>query len=206
MRKPGWFAGGAVAGVLLAAAGGLVFLKTRANGFSARAKPSALEEYLAEAARSAAIPAGAKEKSNPVPNSREVLAEARAHWADHCALCHSNDGSGETDMGRQMYPPAPDMRKEHTQRLTDGELFYIIENGIRLSGMPAWGDGKEEHSQDSWKLVHFIHHLPALSPEEIREMEKLNPKSPDELEEERQEKEFLNGQTPGKSPKQHHHH
>src|SRR5262249_50296644 len=119
---------------------------------------------------------------------------------------HSNDGSGETAMGQQMYPPAPDMRKEHTQRLTDGELFYIIENGIRLSGMPAWGSVTEEHAQDSWKLVHFIRHLPALSLEEIRKMEKLNPKSPDELDEERQEEEFLKGQTPGKSPKQQHHH
>jgi hypothetical protein len=53
-----------------------------------------------------------------------------------------------------MYPPAPDMRKERTQRMTDGELFYIIENGIRLSGMPAWG-GSEPAGQDSWKLVHF---------------------------------------------------
>src|SRR5215472_9098282 len=166
MGKPGWFAGGAVAGVLFAAVCGLVFLKTRADGFSARAKPSALEQYLAETARSAAMPVGAREKSNPIPNSREVIAEARAHWADHCAICHSNDGSGETAMGQQMYPPAPDMLKEHTQRLTDGELFYIIENGIRLSGMPAWGSVTEEHAQDSWKLVHFIRHLPALSLEE----------------------------------------
>jgi mono/diheme cytochrome c family protein len=206
MQKLGLFVGGAVAVLLLAAAGRLIFLKTRANGFSARAKPSGLEEYLAETARRTALPASARVKSNPISNSGEVLAEARAHWADHCAICHSNDGSGDTVMGRQMYPPAPDMRKERTQRLTDGELFYIIENGIRLSGMPAWGSGTEKDAQDSWKLVHFIRHLPALSPEEIREMEKLNPKSPDELEEERQEEEFLKGQTPGKAPKQHHHH
>jgi mono/diheme cytochrome c family protein len=206
MRKLGWFAGGAVAVVMLAAAGGFVFLKTGANGFSARAKPSGLETYLAEMARSVAVPAGVREKRNPIPNSVEVLAEARAHWADHCATCHSNDGSGDTALGRQMYPPAPDMRKQHTQRLTDGELFYIIENGIRLSGMPAWGSGTEKDAQDSWKLVHFIRHLPALSPAEIKEMEKLNPKSPDEWEEERQEAEFLRGQTPGEAPKQHHHH
>jgi mono/diheme cytochrome c family protein len=206
MRKLGWFVGGAVAVVLVAGAGGVVFLKTRANGFSARAKPSGLEEYLALTARRAALPAGARDKRNPISHSSGVLAEARAHWADHCATCHSNDGSGDTAMGRQMYPPAPDMRKERTQRLTDGELFYIIENGIRLSGMPGWGSGTEKDAQDSWKLVHFIRHLPALSPEEIKEMEKLNPKSPDELEEERQEEEFLKGQTPGKAPKQHHHH
>src|SRR5215831_7135039 len=92
MRKIGWFVGGAVAVVLLAAAGGFVFLKTRANGFSARDKPSGLEEYLALTARRAALPVDAREKRNPISNSSEVLAEARAHWADHCAICHSNDG------------------------------------------------------------------------------------------------------------------
>jgi hypothetical protein len=71
-----------------------------------------------------------------VANSNEVLADAKAHWADHCALCRGNDGSGQIAMGQRMYPPAPDMRKNRTQRLTDGELFYIIENGIRLTGIP----------------------------------------------------------------------
>ena len=89
--------------------------------------------------------------------------------------------------------------------MTDGELFYIIENGIRLSGMPARG-GSHEGEQDSWKLVHFIHHLPDLSPSEIKEMEKLNPKSPEQLEEEKQEEQFLKGQPASEAPKQAHHH
>ena len=97
------------------------------------------------------------------------------------------------------------MRQEHTQRLTDGELFYIIENGIRLSGMPAWGSGTDQDAQDSWKLVHFIRHLSALSPGEIKEMERLNPKSPEDLEEEKLEEQFLKGETPTQAPKQHHH-
>jgi mono/diheme cytochrome c family protein len=206
MQKLVWFLVGTITLVVVIAAAGLIFLKTRANGFSARAQPSALEEFAAETARKMALPAGAREKRNPIANSSDVLAEARAHWADHCALCHANDGSGDNTMGRRMYPPAPDMRKERTQSLTDGELFYIIENGIRLTGMPAWGSGTDKDAQDSWKLVHFIRHLPALSADEIREMEKLNPKSADELEEERQEEQFLKGQTPGEAPKEHHHH
>ena len=107
-------------------------------------------------------------------------------------------------MGKQMYPPAPDMREPSTQQMTDGELFYIIENGIRLSGMPAWGTpGGDE--QDSWKLVRFIRHLPSLSAREMEEMEQMNPKSPDELKEEQEEKEFLNGgQIHVQEP--HHHH
>lgn len=205
MQRFVWLLAGAVGLAIVTAAAGLIFLKTSANGFSARSRPSALEEFAARTARRMALPPGAKDKRNPVPNSNEVLAEARAHWADHCATCHGNDGTGHTDMGRSMYPPAPDMRQEHTQRLTDGELFYIIENGIRLSGMPAWGSGTDQDAQDSWKLVHFIRHLSALSPGEIKEMERLNPKSPEDLEEEKLEEQFLKGETPTQAPKQHHH-
>jgi mono/diheme cytochrome c family protein len=130
------------------------------------------------------MPAEAKNKQNPVPNSPQVIAEGKAHWADHCATCHANNGSGQTEMGKNMYPPSPDMRKQETQQMTNGELFYVIENGVRLSGMPAWGTGAHEDQESSWKLVRFIRHLPDLSQEEISEMEKLNPKSPDELQEE----------------------
>ncbi len=199
-----WFAAGAIAIVVVVGSGGLIFLKTGANGFSARSAPSFLETFAAQQARGMAMPAATKNRPNPVANSKEVLDEAMAHWADHCAVCHSNDGSGEIEMGHHMYPHAPDMRKPGTQKLTDGELFYIIENGIRLSGMPAWG-GSEAGEKDSWKLVHFIRHLPDLSPAEIAQMEELNPKGPEDKEQEEQEKQFLNGQTPTEAPKQHKH-
>ena len=204
MRYLIWFLAGAVAVAVVVCGAGLIFVKTRANGFSARAEPSVLETFAARTARDMALPHSARERRNPVSKSREVLEEAKAHWADHCAVCHANDGSGQTEMGKGMYPPAPDMRKERTQRMTDGELFYIIENGIRLSGMPAWS-GPGEEGQASWKLVHFIRRLPALSPNEIAEMEKLNPKSPNEQEEEKQEQQFLKGLPSGDAPKQHHH-
>ncbi len=134
-------------------------------------------------------------------------AGGRKNKADHCATCHANDGSGQTEMAKNMYPPAPDMRKHETQGMTDGELFYVIENGIRLSGMPAWGTGSHEDQESSWKLVRFIRHLPNLPPEEISKMEKLNPKTSDELEEEQQEEQFLKGQpsNPSTSPDEHHH-
>src|ERR1700676_4637080 len=205
MNRLGWFVLGAISLSAIAFAAGAAFV-LRAHGFSASEQPSNVERWIARKARSAALSSDARARTNPIPNSPEVLSEARAHWADHCAVCHANDGSGNNTMGRQMYPPAPDMRKERTQRMTDGELFYIIENGIRLSGMPSWGSGTDQDAQDSWKLVHFIRHLPALSSGEIKEMEKLNPKSPDELDEERQEEQFLKGETPVGAPKEHHHH
>ena len=204
MQKLIWFLAGALALVAIVGVGGLVFLQTRANGFSARMPPSALEALAARQARAMAVPAGAKERTNPVPDSPEVQAEARAHWADHCATCHANNGSGDSEMGKHMYPPAPDMRKPETQNLTDGELFYIIQNGIRLTGMPSWGSGTSQDEQDSWKLVRFIRHLPKLTAQEEQEMEELNPKSPEELKEEQEEREFLNGGQSHEQPQHKH--
>ena len=205
MRALLWLLSGALALVVLIGAGGYVYARYFAHGFSARVSPSAIEASAASLALKLAIPAAARDRQNPVPLSDEVLAEARAHWADHCAACHANDGSGQIPMGQQMYPPSPDMRRQTTQQKTDGELFYIIENGIRLTGMPAWG-GNPRHEQDSWKLVRFIRRLPSLTQAEIREMESLNPKTPDDIEEEKQEAEFLRGAAPAEPAPEHHHH
>ena len=193
VRSLRWIAVFVAAVVVLAVAAGYVYLRTATDGFSARAKPTAFETMAARTARGLALSASVRDRQNPVPDSEKVQAEGREHWADHCALCHANDGSGNTEMGRQMYPPAPDMRGQDTQRLTDGELFYIIENGIRMTGMPAWGSGSERDQQDTWKLVRFIRRLPAITAAELEKMKDFNPRSPQEIREEQEEQEFLNG-------------
>jgi len=182
-----------------------IFLRSAVHGFSARERPTGIETFLARSARRWAVPGDARRQTNPAPVTLDVLTEARSHWADHCASCHANDGSGNTEMGRNLYPRAPDMRGPATQNLTDGELFFIIQNGIRLTGMPAWGSGTAHDSADSWKLVRLIRHLAEVSPTEAAEMEKMNPKTPAELDEERAEEKFLNGET-FHVPEQHHHH
>ncbi|MEO8050351.1 MAG: c-type cytochrome [Acidobacteriota bacterium] len=201
MYKLGLF----LAGALSAVATLLGVLLMSAHGFSAREQPGTLERWVARQARALALPKDARQRSNPVPDSPQTLADARAHWADHCAVCHANNGSGDVEMGKHMYPQAPDMRQPETQHMTDGELFFIIQNGIRMTGMPAWGSCSQHDEQDSWKLVRFIRHLPQLSAEEEREMQTLNPKSPDELKEEREERDFLNGES-SHEPTEHHHH
>jgi mono/diheme cytochrome c family protein len=180
--------------VVLVGGGGFVVLSIVRHGVSAKDEPTAFEKVAARAIRHVSIPREAKEQKNPVALRPEVLAEARAHFADHCASCHGNDGKGNTEMGRNLYPKAPDMTREETQKLSDGELFYIIENGIRLTGMPAWGQGTKESTLATWKLVHFIRHLPAVTTEEQAEMKGMNPKSPKDLEEEEAEKNFLQGE------------
>jgi mono/diheme cytochrome c family protein len=200
-----WFFIGILFSAALAIATGLVLIR-QGRGFSTHDQPTAMERWVAGKARAMALPADAKSKSNPIPNGPEVIADARAHWADHCASCHANDGSGDTIVGKNLYPPAPDMRLPATQQLTDAELFYIIQNGIRLTGMPAWGTGASHDEEDSWKLVHFIRHLPQVTLEEKKAMEKMNPKSPDDLREEQEEERFLRGEDSHEATPEHHHH
>jgi mono/diheme cytochrome c family protein len=162
------------------------------DGLSSRAKPTALETMLARNARHLAIPAGARKLQNPAAETPENLRDARLHFADHCAICHANDGSGDTLIGRNLYPKPPDLRQQETQKLADGELFWIIENGVRFTGMAAFG-GAHGSEQDSWKVVRFIRHLPQLTGEERMEMDRYNPKGPEDLEEEQEENDFLRG-------------
>ena len=174
--------------------GGIGLLYFLSSGVSAKEQPGRVEEFIARRVRNMAIARRAKSLTNPVEYSGEVIADGRAHFADHCATCHANDGSGKTTIGQGSWPKAPDMRRAPTQNLTDGELFWIIENGIRFTGMPAWSTGTKEGEEASWHLVHFIRRLPRLTPEELEEMESLNPKSPAEIRQLIEEEKFLKGE------------
>ena len=182
--------------VAVAAIGLTVFIN---RGVSAKETPGRAEEFVARRVRNMAIAGRAKSLTNPVEYSGEVIADGRAHFADHCAMCHANDGSGKTPIARGLWPKAPDMRLPQTQNLSDGELFWIIENGIRFTGMPAWSTGTPEGETASWHLVHFIRRLPKLTPEELEAMEALNPRSPAEIRQEIEEQQFLKGED-DKSP------
>jgi len=183
---------------------GMAYVISR--GFSARAEPSAAEAFLARRLRRLAIPRAARDATNPVPASPEGLADAMEHFADHCAFCHANDGSGKTAIGEGLYPKPPDIRERDTQRLSDGELFYIIENGVRFTGMPAFGTPDRSHDEDSWKLVRLIRHLPEMTDEEVARMKEMNPKSPADLKEEEDINRFLEGNenVPSSEPHRHH--
>ncbi|HMU56248.1 MAG TPA: c-type cytochrome [Nitrospira sp.] len=198
---------GVVIAICLVALGlvGWVGYQLFTTGFSAKTEPYRLEVLMARQIRYLAIPLAQRNAPNPVPLTPAVLKDARAHFADHCAICHANDGSGRTPIGKNVYPKAPDLREADTQSMSDGELFWTIHNGIRFTAMPAWGEGEAEEDLDSWKLVHFIRHLPKITREELEEMKALNPKTKHELEEEAAFDKFLEGDdTDGHSGGHHH--
>jgi mono/diheme cytochrome c family protein len=192
--------------VVAAIAYGAIVLR---HGITARKEPSQAEIGVARALRHLAIPKLDREEENPWKDvaTAEIMKGAREHFADHCAQCHANDGSGNTDMGKSLYPRAPDMRLPATQNLSDGELYYIIRNGVPLTGMPAWGDPHFDQDDDSWQLVLFIRHLAHLTPEELKDMESYNPKGKMEEEDEQEQHEGpVATNPPGKKTEEHHHH
>jgi len=164
--------------LLLVVAGGLGLAYVKLTGLRSQPDPGALETRLARRVRALAVPGDIRALTNPVPASNEAVAAGMKHFARYCANCHGNDGSGEgRAYGRGFFPKSPDMRQAATQGLTDGELFYIIENGVRFTGMPAFGTGTADPKGETlvWQLVQFIRRLPRVSADEIGEMESLNP-------------------------------
>ena len=190
MRRVTLLATGAMLMLGVIVIAGFVYL--RATGLEAMTEPGPIETRVARAARRLATPSAVRSMANPVPKSAEAIADGMAHFADHCAVCHANDGSGDTEMSRGLYPKAPDMRLAATQQLSDGELFYIIEHGIRFTGMPGWTTGTKAGEDSSWQLVHFVRHLPMLTASELEEMKARNPRSPEEIRYEIEEERFLN--------------
>ncbi len=163
----------AVIGLIAVVAFGYFCVSMMQHGYSARKNPSGMETFLARHARGMATPMAAKSRKNPYAGEPPSIAAGRDHWIDHCAQCHGLDGSGNTDIGRNVYPKAPDMRAAATQNLSDGELYYIIANGVRFTGMPGWG--REHSPEETWQLVSFIRHLPHLAPEELEQMKRQAP-------------------------------
>ncbi len=147
---------GALLIAVLAAIGGAALI---ARGFRATTEPSAIEAFLAPIVRNLAIPRRARSEENPLKISPENLAEARDNFLARCANCHGTNADGRAKIGRNLYPRVPDLHAPRTQNLTDGELHYIIENGVMLTGMPAWGNAHQELNDASWKLVLYIRSL-----------------------------------------------
>src|SRR3984885_6859251 len=129
------------------------------QGCTGGKQPSQEETSVANAAKDVTIPLEAGKMKNPLPATDEVVSQGREVFLGSCAQCHGADARGDTDIGRNMYPPAMDLSSSHVQHWSDAELFWIIQNGVRLTGMPSWKSSISDN--DTWKLARFIHSLPS---------------------------------------------
>ena len=162
----------------------IVVLFSFGAGISARREAGQFERQASRAVWRFMVPGPIKIKENPVADSAETVRDATQLWVDRCVVCHANDGGGTT-LGRSLHPSTPDLRKVPTQSLTDGELFYAIEQGIPWTGMPAWGNGSQENERESWALVRFVRNIPRLTPADLRAIEKFVPRAPQRVETDR---------------------
>jgi mono/diheme cytochrome c family protein len=135
----------ALAMAILVASYGLL----RSGDLSARRKPGKFEYAVANYALSLSIPPAARSEKNPIAATSEVLVGATRYYSEDCAVCHGNDGAGKTNIAKGLSPEVPDLRAEHVQKLSDGQMFYVIRNGIRFTGMPGW----DLRDEQIWKLV-----------------------------------------------------
>lgn len=139
---------------------------------------------------------GGKDDQNPVPDTAANVDEGKHHFGHHCQICHGLDGQNTgVPFATQMSPPVADLKSPTVQGYTDGQLHWIIKNGINPSGMPAWNGILEE--DEMWKIVRYLRHLPEKGSLGIPAVFK-------EEEEEHKEMEAGHGAQP--SGHEHHHH
>lgn len=145
--------------VAIEGAASLVAIIVLWRGFRAVEPPSDFETAVARNVRNLAIPWGERRAKNPLSDDAAALQQGHELFLANCSTCHGVDGSGATRIGINLNPPVPDLRAVPTQCLADGQIHFIVPNGVRFTGMPALDNVHRESKEDGWKLVLFIRSL-----------------------------------------------
>ncbi|HVH87438.1 MAG TPA: cytochrome c [Terriglobales bacterium] len=157
-------------------------------------KPGSMEEKVMTEVKQE-ITVGGKDDQNPVPDTQANVEEGKGHFGHHCQICHGLDGQNTgVPFAQQMSPPVADLKSKAVQGYTDGQLHWIIVNGINPSGMPAWKGILED--DEMWKIVRYLRHLPA----------KGSLGTPEVFKEEEEEHQKMKAGAPQEHPAPHHHH
>lgn len=129
---------------------------------SALPEPGAVETSLAGTAKNWCISRAARESVPTPPANNAAMASAgETLFGMGCASCHGQDGRKPTPIGQSMYPRVLDLSAPLVQGMSDRELFWVIKNGIRLSGMP--GFGRIQSDEQIWQLTYYVRSLRSRS-------------------------------------------
>jgi len=142
-------------------ASGVVLIGIGLMHFSLTAlqEPGPLETRIANLAKHSVLRLASRHGIPPPPvDTRAIVEAGGTHFGLDCSICHGVDGRGKTPSGQWMYPRAADLTGKRVQSYSDRELFWIINNGIRFTGMPAFG--KVETADNIWGLVKYMRTLP----------------------------------------------
>lgn len=150
--------------ILLLAAGLAVFAALSFN-LAALPEPGPVETRIVNSAKRFLIHRASRTGIPPRPADIKASVEAGGeHYGFDCSVCHADDGRGQRPPGEWMYPRAADLTSKRVQSYSDEELFWIIQNGIRFTGMPAFA--KVESANHIWDLVNYVRTLPASLPKQ----------------------------------------
>ncbi len=120
--------------------------------------PSKVEKSVASEVKHE-VTIGGRDVKNPIAYTPEAAKEGAEHFQHHCQICHGLDGQNTgVPFAAKMNPPVADLSTKDVQDYADGQLKWIIENGIGPSGMPGWKGILED--DEMWNMVHYIRHLP----------------------------------------------
>jgi mono/diheme cytochrome c family protein len=148
--------------------GGYFLLHGGYVNFNADQPPSRVERHMAMAAVDAATERNAPDSKNPIPASEENLVAGAKLYVDHCAGCHGVPSNPDSQFGKSFHPPVPAFFKEAPD-MPENQNFYIIQHGIRWTGMPYWN--KTLNETQIWQLVTFLRNIQKLPPAALKEFE-----------------------------------
>jgi mono/diheme cytochrome c family protein len=152
-----------VAGILVALLVPMLILATGAINVGADVKPGLAERTLAPWARDRSVENRAPKEKNPYAGDPAAIAAGLDHYRMNCVMCHGAPDVEAADLSKGLNPHAPSLSKGENDT-SDGELFWVIKHGIRMTPMPAFGPTQTD--EEIWKIVAFIRHLPNLTAKE----------------------------------------
>jgi mono/diheme cytochrome c family protein len=142
-----------------------VAVAVRVVNLSATARPSKLEKAVAHAVLDASVGARAP-RGKSAPTDPASVARGREAYRANCLVCHGVPGGEQSAIAAGLNPPVPDLAEPETQGRSDGEIFYLVSGGVRLTGMPGFEKSLPEKTR--WEVVAFLRALPKLGETELQ--------------------------------------
>ncbi len=153
---------------------GVIFIYSGIYNVSAIKPETGISKWVLETTSDNSVEHHSKGIKVPDLNNPSMIKEGFAHYKEMCESCHGAPGKKETDLAKGLNPPAPDL-SESGQEMSAEELFWVTKNGIKMTGMPAWG--RTHPDNKIWAIVAAVKQLHNTSPEEYNSYSKEMDKS-----------------------------
>lgn len=161
---------GALIAVILLFAGVAVFLYAGRYNVAATMPHSRLTAWILEEARDRSILFHSQGIQPPSLKNPKLARDGFKEYHEMCRQCHGASGQQRAEFARGLYPKPPDLTSKEIRDLREDELYWVVKNGIKMTGMPAFGPTHEEN--ELWAIVAFLRRLPELSKGEYEALAK----------------------------------